>query len=330
MDWIQGDKFKGMADFTFAPTKHISEGINHWVNIGSESFRIGRTIIRPGSRFKSAKKQIPKYALANCTLYRTGNDDYDNLQNTFYPEDLILQELEILPIIYTHTIYVKDFFELMQQYPSLDFVLISHNADTNIDFTFIVPKNCKKWFTTNVNIVNSKIESIPIGLENNRWFIKERKKEKMENLVKQPKEMINWLYVNINVKTNPEKRAFAYEMFKDKKWATCHYGSNGSNFDQYLFNITNHPFVLCPEGNGIDTHRFWETLYMGSIPVVKRNINNSFYEGLAPIVYVSDWQEVTLDLLKNKKELFDNNSQVNSEFLIFTYWKDKILKATEL
>jgi len=30
-------------------------------------------------------------------------------------------------------------------------------------------------------------------------------------------------------------------------------------------------FVLCPRGNGIDTHRFWETLVCGAVPVVVEN-----------------------------------------------------------
>ena len=65
--------------------------------------------------------------------------------------------------------------------------------------------------------------------------------------------------------------------------------NNGDNFDGYLDNIYNHRFVLCPEGNGIDTHRLWECLYMGTIPIVKANKNVRFYEDL-PILMVNEWK----------------------------------------
>jgi hypothetical protein len=49
------------------------------------------------------------------------------------------------------------------------------------------------------------------------------------------------------------------------------FGSNGQNYENYIDNIYNHKFVICPEGNGIDTHRFWESLYLGVIPVIINN-----------------------------------------------------------
>ena len=27
-------------------------------------------------------------------------------------------------------------------------------------------------------------------------------------------------------------------------------------------------FCACPKGNGVDTYRFWEALYLGTIPIV--------------------------------------------------------------
>ena len=38
-------------------------------------------------------------------------------------------------------------------------------------------------------------------------------------------------------------------------------------------------FIISPPGNGIDTHRVWETIYAGSYPVVEKNLSmNSFNE----------------------------------------------------
>jgi len=52
-------------------------------------------------------------------------------------------------------------------------------------------------------------------------------------------------------------------------------------------------YVACPEGNGMDTHRFWETLYRGSIPIV---IDSPFVRNWqdlgVPMVVLDDWSDI--------------------------------------
>jgi len=91
--------------------------------------------------------------------------------------------------------------------------------------------------------------------------------------------------------------------------------------------VKKHKFVLCPEGNGTDTHRTWETLYVGSIPIEKRNINNSFYQDL-PICFVDSLSEINEDFLNYE---FDRikNTKWNLDKLNFSYWKDKIINYSK-
>ena len=99
-------------------------------------------------------------------------------------------------------------------------------------------------------------------------------------------------------------------------------GSNGRNFDEYLDNVYNHKFVICSEGNGIDTHRTWETLYSGSIPIEKINKNNRFFNDL-PICFVNDWEEITDDFLNSEIDRINKNI-FNIDKLNFSYWENKI------
>ena len=56
---------------------------------------------------------------------------------------------------------------------------------------------------------------------------------------------------------------------------------------------SDYKFVVCPRGNGIDTHRFWETLYRGSIPIVESsNWAKYFQSHGVPMVVVSDFEEL--------------------------------------
>ena len=62
---------------------------------------------------------------------------------------------------------------------------------------------------------------------------------------------------------------------------------------RYASLAAHHRFVACPEGNGMDTHRFWETLYRGSIPMV---IDSPFIRNWqdlgVPMVVLDDWSDI--------------------------------------
>lgn len=50
-------------------------------------------------------------------------------------------------------------------------------------------------------------------------------------------------------------------------------------------------FSICPPGNGLDTHRTWESLLLGCIVIVKSSPMDRLYEGL-PVVIIQDWSEI--------------------------------------
>ena len=55
------------------------------------------------------------------------------------------------------------------------------------------------------------------------------------------------------------------------------------------------PAIACPRGNGEDTHRLWETLYRGSIPVLVRNKWSMSLEAMGvPLILIDDWSEDAL------------------------------------
>lgn len=242
--------------------------------------------------------------------------DHDNLPNTFD-----VNKLNPVNIVYTHAAYVKSLFSVLSEIKK-KFIVITHNWDTNIDDTFIVPDNVIRWFAQNVNVKNPKIESIPIGLENSWWFPEIQKKAKMLKILEIDRKYKRMLYINHNINTNLKERIRPYELFRGKPWVTSEAGTNGSGFDNYLNNIYNHPFVLCPEGHGIDTHRTWECLYLRTIPIEKRNNNNQFYTDL-PICFVDDWEEITEEFLRDEF-IRITDKKWNFQKLTFEYWKKRI------
>lgn len=224
-------------------------------------------------------------------------------------------------IVYTDTKHINLFFSLLIKSP-VKIILISHNSDTNIDHSVKIPDNVIVWYSQNVNVRDNRIQSLPIGLENNKFQLMWNKKQLMWNKLKESKQIRNLLYINHSVKTNTKERVAPYVLFECESWVTAKYGKNGKDFDQYIDNVYNHKFVLCPEGNGIDTVRLWETLYMGSIPVVKRCINTNYYMDL-PICFVNDWREITEDFLNDEYDRIISKNW-NMQKLTFSYWRNLI------
>lgn len=273
MNWIQGNKFKGIAKWHYAPPR-----------------------IFTGHEYRDAVNNFSP-------------SDYRYLKNT-----LDWTQLQDGDTIYTHTFYVDQLFERLNK----KVTVISHNSDTPAELT---PPEGIRWYSTNVNVVNENVFSIPIGIENDFWL--KDKKHIMESKFVNQKRYRNLVYVSHNIKTNPLKRQKAYDVFRGVDYATVEMGANGQGFDNYINNVYNHPFVVAPEGNGIDTHRVWECLYMRTVPIVVRNTNNSFYTDL-PILFIDDWDEI------NEKFLFDSFMEMsrkewNMAKLNFEYWKKEIL-----
>ena len=98
--------------------------------------------------------------------------------------------------------------------------------------------------------------------------------------------------VNTNFKTRNQVVKILTKLSKPNKVVFSEIGYNKNFLIPYLENLRSFPFVICPEGNGYDTHRLWETLYMGGIPVIKQNRYLSDIIKNLPVVALNDWDEL--------------------------------------
>jgi len=135
----------------------------------------------------------------------------------------------------------------------------------------------------------------------------------------------NLLYLNFSIHTFPSVRYFVYNKFNKENWVKI--GTPIPTIDgrkQYLKDIKSSKFVLCPRGNGIDTHRIWESLYMGSIPIVIYENAHHLFTDL-PILFIKNWDEITVEFLNSKYEEM-NNRTWNYDKLKMDYWEKFIIK----
>jgi len=61
----------------------------------------------------------------------------------------------------------------------------------------------------------------------------------------------------------------------------------------FLKDIRNSAFTLCPEGNGVDTHRIWETLYLGRVPIITKSKAMKQIVKDLPVIAIDDWEQIS-------------------------------------
>lgn len=214
------------------------------------------------------------------------------------------------------------------------FCMITHRGDLPVtsDMFLEAKKNplLIKWFGQNINCEpDEKLTSIPIGLENDHHYpsVEKRKKIRKASFESMSKIPTKLLYMNFSFWTNQAERYSAYESFVGKSWVTdeCLHAMVQENYSHWLSQVLDHHYVLCPRGNGIDTHRLWETLYMGRIPIALNDRNTRYYEDL-PILLVDKWSDVTPKLLEENIERFSDTSKFNMDMLKFSWWSSLIEK----
>ena len=88
-----------------------------------------------------------------------------------------------------------------------------------------------------------------------------------------------------------------------------------TDFKSYLTELKQHRFSLCIRGNGLDTHRFYESLLMGTIPVI---VNNKLTK-MGP--FVENLKSLGLPFVEITE--LDNHDYYNYEFSQEIY--DKII-----
>ena len=85
--------------------------------------------------------------------------------------------------------------------------------------------------------------------------------------------------------------------------------------DDYYKKLSECEFVICPMGVGLDTFKIYETLYVGTTPIVIKNGLEDMYEKIGGILVVETWDDVTEELLNNYKHY-----QPPDEVFTLEYW----------
>jgi hypothetical protein len=230
-------------------------------------------------------------------------------------------------IVFVETHLLNDFMKNVHPLIKNEYVLLTHNSDRNITETDLayIDNKIIHWYAQNTTAKHPKLSALPIGLENKHYyhagipvlFNKIRKSIPK----KSPK-----IFYAFNDSTNPKERSPLRAILQKHPHAVT---SNWQSPPEYLKALSSFMFVASPSGNGIDCHRTWEALYLNTIPIVKRNPGNEFFQSFGlPIWIIDDWDEL---LAYDETALYKQyNSIMKStadEPLWSNWWYDLITKS---
>jgi len=265
------------------------------------------------------------FKLSSIGYALNSNIAFTNRSSQYLPQEL--NENKINNLKHCDSIYISP------NETNLNYLfLINFLKDKNIKINFyimdepIVNKTIvdlllpfsNKMFLMNNIYDNPKIHNMPIGIRDCEKIVPNHKGFSHDFLFNEGKKNIDKEYLCLLCFSfSHNDRNICYTTLKDKKYIL---NINDNNYEKQEsihcgkvpvwinYEYTHKSFyVLSPRGYGEATHRFFEAIYLDSIPIVKKT--NTVFDKLYnifPCLIINEWDEVTEELLINNKNLYMN------------------------
>jgi hypothetical protein len=202
-------------------------------------------------------------------------------------------------------------------------------SDSTDFLTFIESEKIIHWFSQNGIVDHPKFTRIPIGLDYHTMSKSDHEWGSKLSPMLQEQQIAD---LNMNHFANRGIKCYSNFHFsmntrfaQDRKDAIesipkmlMHYEPTKLQRHESWKNQVKYAFGVSPHGNGLDCHRTWEILCLGSIPIVKSSNLDSLFEDL-PVLIVNEWSDVTIGLLIKTIEKF-KKLKFNYRKLRLDYW----------
>jgi hypothetical protein len=205
-------------------------------------------------------------------------------------------------------VFIKrnDIDDFINTPPSKKVILVVHNTDqtfTDDDMKKVRP------YITKVYAVNSEakdVTQIPLGFRDDQYTPHKVLDEVKTTTAATDRSILCLLNFSIHGDATSD-RTQTFNAFKNKQWIKEDTNNTpGLHLDHanpetirlrkdFYAALLKTKVVICPFGSGKDTHRVYEALFYGAIPVIKTSFLDPMYTTLGGCWIVKDWSEVTED-----------------------------------
>jgi hypothetical protein len=98
-----------------------------------------------------------------------------------------------------------------------------------------------------------------------------------------------------------------------------------STHNEYVHTVTSYSHILSPRGAGIDCHRTWEALYLGTVPIVKESVLTDYFKSIGvPLIVVKEWSDITNTKHMSELMKIDFPNIDNHPALYIDFWLNMI------
>ncbi len=234
-------------------------------------------------------------------------------------------------IIYLNLWYIEWFATTVHDQIEFPYILLSCDVGDwypNPQFQKLLydPK-LSAWFCRNIVFsYHPKLFQIPMG-QTDRYFGYHWLPVLEDLSGQRPFEKIHLLYMNFLPREFGDRKKIV-RLFENKPycftrtWSDQPYSSITKG--EYYKELAASEFVLSPFGLESDCVRTWETLILGSIPIVEHTFLDPLFEDL-PVLVVHDWEEIDEGFLKEKKKEL-KLKKLDKAF--FGYW-ERLIRETQ-
>ena len=267
----------------------------------------------------------------------------------YSPSDPVFDEIKSKScVVYCPPIFTSHMFDFLRGCEH-KYVLITHNFEEKMEDFFVSeflynqkPHNIVKWFSRDAYIQRDDLVHLPLGLHS--WAGKTNSKDRLPKIETREKSCIDKIYCNFMLchpmsvpfhssfdaktidvnKIEPEWLRDRYWIYQNLSNPTFEWEER-TNYTNYTNKVASHMFIASPSGSAPDCYRTWESIYLNSIPIVRRNAFNDGY----PVIQIDNWDEVTPEFLKNWSKRY-NEFNFEDEKLTMNYWKKEIQNSRNL
>jgi hypothetical protein len=202
---------------------------------------------------------------------------------------------------------------LKQNNLKLEFFLMDE-PNVNSQIILLLLPYCTNIFCQNNNYDHPQVHCMPIGIRDcgkvingHEGFSHDSLYDEKHNLVN--KNVLCLLCFSIAPNDRQTDRFQCYNLLKNADFIL---NLNDADYDKinpvFCGNVPldiNYSvlhksyYALCPKGAGEDTHRFWEAIYLNTIPIVKKS-NTAFDKlyNVFPCLLVNDWTQINKEFLE--------------------------------
>lgn len=281
--------------------------------------------------FSLYQKYVKKYIKLSSKPFITG-DTFRSQSNHILDDtsNIDYRKIKTGDMIFVKTDYLNKFLELYLSELPDKIVLVTHNSDINITKNPFGNKLSEKsihWFAQNLELDSTLepfIHPLPIGFENRNW-LKNGKLSVLGNVVIKDNKK-NKIFCAFNTSTNKERINILHHLDLNNN---VEYFRRTSH-RRYMDTLSEYKVSICPPGNGVDTHRIWESLLVETLPIVEKShfTENLFSLGV-PLLLINSWDELEAINENYIADAYSNNLTKLREqrFTENLFWMNKLKKV---